>query len=82
MVENLELALSLMIVGMTTVFAILFLVVVGGKLMISWVNRFYPEIKITKEPQVGDSRTVAVIASVVDVVTQGRGVVEEIKRVE
>lgn len=41
--ENLETALLLMVVGMATVFAILFIVIYLGKLLISLVNKYAPE---------------------------------------
>lgn len=41
--ENLNLALLLMVVGMATVFAILLIVIYLGKLLIALVNKYAPE---------------------------------------
>ena len=41
--EHMTLGLQLLIVGMLTVFAILLIVIFGGKLLINVVNMFAPE---------------------------------------
>ena len=82
MSEELQLALSLMVIGMATVFMILLLVVVGGKILIWWANRYYPQstvIQVLGQQKGGNSK-LAAIFSVVEIVTGGRGKVESIKR--
>jgi len=79
MTDELQLALGLMAIGMTTVFAILALVVQGGRLIIFLVNKFAPEER-GGEPLHEDKNHVAVIAAVTDIVTQGTGRVEKISK--
>ena len=82
MEENLELAVSLMIIGMSTVFAILFLVVAGGKMMIQWVNKFHPD----KTPELifmkADKKKLAAIVAAVNIVTRGKGKIERIRKID
>lgn len=84
--ENLNTALGLLVVGMVTVFIILWLVVVIGNLVIRLTNRFIP----VADPTAGKagnggisgkrvhSKKLAAIVAAVDVVTQGKGNVESI----
>lgn len=46
--ENIETGLLLMVVGMTTVFAILLIVIYLGKGLITLVNKYAPEEVIVK----------------------------------
>ena len=48
--ENIETGLLLMVVGMTTVFAILLIVINLGKGLIVLVNKYTPEEIIAKKP--------------------------------
>ena len=48
--ENIETGLLLMVVGMTTVFAILLIVINLGKGLIVLVNKYAPEEIIAKKP--------------------------------
>ncbi|MDD2954341.1 MAG: OadG family protein [Parabacteroides sp.] len=48
--ENIETGLLLMVVGMTTVFAILLIVINLGKGLIALVNKYAPEEIIAKKP--------------------------------
>ena len=74
----------LMAVGMTTVFIILALVVLGGKLTIIITN------KLTPTPEVAVARTmsstgieaskIAAITAAVETITQGKGHISEIKK--
>lgn len=88
--ENLETGLLLMIVGMTTVFAILLIVIYLGKGLIVLVNKYAPEEIIVKK-QVTSQRqaasaagianqTTAAIVSAVSVVTGGKGKVVKIEK--
>ena len=74
----------LMAVGMTTVFTILALVVLGGKLTIIITNRFTPVVEPTVArtiPSTGiDSRKIAAITAAVESITQGKGHISEIKK--
>lgn len=57
MESNIVEALKLLVVGMGTVFAVLLIIIEGGKLLIKAVNRFVPE----------DESEQAKVASVTDV---------------
>ena len=79
MEESLSTAITLLAVGMITVFTILALIVVIGNLLIIIVNKFFPE----KLPPVlgsryedkgsSDPRILAAIITTVDVITRGKG---------
>ncbi|RHJ81210.1 OadG family protein [Parabacteroides sp. AM08-6] len=91
--ENLETGLLLMVVGMTTVFAILLIVINLGKGLITLVNKYAPEEvtvkkQIKPQPQVATTapvtgitnQTTAAIISAVSVVTGGKGKVVKIEK--
>lgn len=84
--ENLSIALLLMLVGMTTVFAILLIVIYLGKLLIALVNKYAPE-----EPSLAQTggaggqqpipaNILTVINAAVTVATQGKGKVTHVER--
>ena len=86
--ENLNTALGLLIVGMVTVFIILWLVVLIGNLVIRLTNRFIPAT-VPVEGKSGsrssarkktDSKKLAAIVAAVDAVTGGQGNVESIEK--
>ena len=85
--ENLGIGLELMVVGMTTVFLILLVVINGGKLLIRVVNRIAPEevqkAKQTVAAQSGnaDPATMAVLGEVVKQLTQGKGRITSVKKI-
>ena len=85
--EYLGIGLQLMIVGMSTVFAILLIVIYGGKLLIGIVNRIAPEevvaAKKTVAAQSGavDASTMAARQEVVRQLTGGKGHVESAKKI-
>lgn len=74
----------LMLIGMTTVFIILALVVLGGKVTIWATNKFAPEkivhLAQSFEPVSNDGKKVAAITAAVNTITQGKGRIVEIKR--
>lgn len=84
--ENLETALLLMVVGMSTVFIILLIVIYLGKLLISIVNKYAPaeEVPIkqqqAKAPTPISGQILAAITAAVNVVTQGKGKVVKIEK--
>jgi len=89
--NNFGLGLLLMIVGMTSVFAILLLVIGLGKGLISLVNKYAPEEIIVKQKQrvsnlplksdAGQSgAATAAIVSAVSVLTGGQGHVTKIEK--
>ncbi len=81
---NIDEALSLLLIGMITVFIILGLVVVIGNLVIRLTNRFIPIATQSDEPEASGGKVhpkkLAAIAAVVDIVTNGRGAVAHIDK--
>ena len=77
-----QMGLSMLAIGMTTVFFILFFVVAGGNILIRLVNRYYPidqdMASITKRGN--DSPKIAAIVAAVDVATAGQGKVSSIRK--
>jgi oxaloacetate decarboxylase gamma subunit len=82
--ENMDEALGLLVVGLVTVFAILFLVIVIGNLVIGLTNRFIPDDKKTGDShpsvRLADTKKLAAIVAVVDVITHGKGKVDSIQK--
>ncbi|MDR2917047.1 MAG: OadG family protein [Tannerella sp.] len=86
--NNFELGLLLMVVGMATVYAILLLVIGLGKSLILLVNKYAPEevaIKISRrvavpEDDILPQSTTAAIVSAVSVLTGGHGKVSKIEK--
>ncbi|MDE5561759.1 MAG: OadG family protein [Bacteroidaceae bacterium] len=86
--DNLNLGLQLLVVGMSTVFVILLIVIYGGKLLINVVNRLAPEemqASVKKVPRaVGgmpDASTMAILNEVVRQLTGGKGHVERARKI-
>lgn len=77
-------ALAVMIVGMITVFIILWLVVLIGNSLIRLTNKFWPESEVAKKEKgkaqkpVGNDATIAAIVAAVDIVTKGKGKITNI----
>ena len=83
--ENLNIALLLMIVGMATVFAILLIVIYLGKGLIALVNKYAPEEAALAKQAANASAAVpgnimAAISAAVTVVTQGKGKVAKVEK--
>lgn len=85
--DNLSIGFELMIVGMSTVFLILLIVISGGKLLISAVNKIAPEeapsVKKTNAaaPAAVDANTMAILQQVVSQITGGKGKVASAKKI-
>ena len=86
--ENLGLGVLLMVVGMITVFIILWIIIGFGNLLIRLVNKYAPEekLKIAVRPAVAGAgggisdSVVAAIVSAVSITTQGKGKVTSINK--
>lgn len=81
---NINEALSLLLVGMITVFIILGLVVVLGNLVIRLTNRFTP-VSLQSQDPVSSHRRVhtkklAAIVAAVDAITEGKGQITSIDK--
>lgn len=73
-------ALSLLGVGMITVFVVLTLVVATGNILILIVNRLSPEVgAIAKEDGIDPSH-IAAITAAVEIFTEGKGSITRIER--
>ena len=84
--DNLGIGFELMIVGMSTVFLILLIVIWGGKFLIKAVNKIVPEEvvspkKSTVSGAAVDSSTMAILQQVVSQITGGKGHVSSAKRI-
>ena len=90
MPSDLNTALLVSIVGMSTVFVILSLVVLSGRFLIRLVNRYAPEVAISKktisplisrQPEGDISPSVmAAIVAAVEQITEGSGKVNKIEK--
>lgn len=89
MSSDLNTALSLLIIGMTTVFTILSLVVITGKVLIRMVNRFSPDIipkpvlasPLEVDHNDTDESEIAAIVAAVEVITKGKGRIKSIDKI-
>ncbi len=77
-------AFTLLIVGMITVFIILASVVLGGKLIIFIVNKYFSDevgekIKKSVEQLISNEKLSAIV-STVDVITKGKGRITKIEK--
>lgn len=72
MTDELYTALSLLMVGMITVFVVLLLVVLTGNLLIRYVNY---RSRLTGI----DPNKIAAINAAVEIITKGQGVIEKIE---
>ena len=84
MSEEIQLAVTLLLIGMITVFIILTLVVFGGKALIAIVNRFgsSPEKIITPQTSDDEEIPVAILSAVVEHITIGKGTITRIEKLE
>ena len=84
--ENLNIALLLMIVGMATVFAILLIVIYLGKGLIALVNKYAheevaPATQAANAPAAVPGNIMAAISAAVTVVTQCKGKVAKVEKI-
>lgn len=81
--SNIQLGFQLLLVGMVSVFFILSIVILIGKMLITVANKYANEqdvIIMPKKPSRNNNQHIAAITAVVDFVTEGRGNVESIKK--
>lgn len=83
MTEEISLALTLLLIGMITVFLVLLLVVITGNLLIRIVNKYFPA-EISDNPARGsgeiDQSTIAAITAAVTTITGGKGKITKIEK--
>ncbi len=89
MTNSLDLALQLLLIGMTTVFIILGIVMGIGKLLITLVNKYSPDLPANKPNRRSTATSrksdipeehIAVLATVVDLISQNKGILKNIKK--
>ena len=88
MTEQLTTGINLMVIGMITVFVVLFLVVWGGKLLIFFANTFLappheikPEASDLPTPDTSiNHKHLAVLSAVVEHITEGKGRINKIEK--
>jgi oxaloacetate decarboxylase gamma subunit len=74
-------ALTLMVIGMITVFVVLFLVYLTGRLLIQLVNRWTPEKPDSSDPvQHISNDKIAAITAAIEAVTQGQASITNIQK--
>ena len=82
--ENINEALSLLVVGMIMVFIILFLVVTVGKVVVKLTNRYLPHIQKSEDGNIAlkgsNPKKMAALAAVVDLITHGEGRLDTIQK--
>ena len=83
--ENLSTAFRLMAVGMVTVFIILLVIIILGKLLTMLVNKYAPAEEVTspkhsKTPAPIPGNILAAITAAVNVVTQNKGKITKIEK--
>lgn len=84
--ENISIALQLMVVGMVTVFLILLLIIQLSKGLIAFVNRVIPEEKpaqpaTVSAPPAPDVTTQKILQEAVAQITGGKGRITEIRKI-
>ena len=84
--QNIGNAISIMLVGMATVFLILWLVVIIGNLIIRITNKYFPAAETVKNQKGKSTESasvgkIAAIVAAVDIVTSGKGNVTKITKV-
>ena len=84
--ESINTALTLLGVGMITVFVVLLFVVIVGNILISLVNKYAPESSdkksIKKVSNEINPLTIAAITAGVEVFTKGKGNITSISKIK
>lgn len=73
-------ALTLLGIGMITVFVVLSLVVVVGNVLIRFINRFAPISDVPSKAAEISNAKIAAITSAVDMITGGKGRITKIEK--
>ncbi len=82
---ELEISLRLMLVGMTTVFLILFIVILSSKLLISIINHYEPvetNTKRNEREQFIPNDIKSVIDKAVHQISGGKAKIEKIQKID
>ena len=80
-----NIGITLMIVGMVTVFAVLLIIIFLSNLLISIVNKVAPDeeakAKVAPKPAIISADVMEVIKQTVSQITGGKGTVADVKKV-
>lgn len=80
--ENLQIGLILLMVGMVTVFTILLLLIILGKYLIIFVNKYFPEDETVSNKKTTQSPTLSsIIEETIKTITNGKGKVKSIEKI-
>lgn len=80
--ENLQTGLILLMVGMVTVFTILLLLIILGKYLIIFVNKYFPEDETVSNKKTTQSPTLSsIIEETIKTITNGKGKVKSIEKI-
>lgn len=80
--QPLDEAVSIMFVGMITVFLILFLIVLIGKVIISLSNKYLPDVVAdATQESASNKHSIAAIHAAIGLVTKGKGIVKNIQKI-
>ena len=82
MTTSISSALTLLLVGMITVFVVLLLVVVTGNILIRIVNKFFPLISGGDQMSGISPQKIAAVTAAVETVTKGKGQIISIEKKE
>ena len=81
MTDTLSTALTLLGVGMITVFTILVMIVLIGNILIRLINKYMPEMPVEKTGlKDSDNGVLAAIFTTVEIITGGEGRVESAEK--
>jgi oxaloacetate decarboxylase gamma subunit len=86
MSTSISTAITLMVVGMITVFLVLFLVYITGNILIRAINRWIPDTSIPVPVNSGSpsseipSKTIAAITTAVEIVSDGKAQIINIEK--
>lgn len=79
MTTSISSALTLLVIGMITVFVVLMLVVFTGNILIRIVNRYFPGQPQNLSSTIS-SQKLAAITAAVEIVTEGKGKIISIEK--
>lgn len=80
MTSTLYTALTLLLIGMITVFVVLSLVVITGNVLIRIVNRFFPVLSDKTGLSELSPEKISAITAAIEIITEGRGKVKSIEK--
>ena len=84
MSDEIEFGFTIMSIGMITVFTILGLVVLGGKIMILVIDNYSTEVKQSSPSEITHQEIsnikISILSTVVNAITKGKGKITKIEK--